>query len=186
MAMVTVAPLGFMFEVDFGVGSSGASQTVHAGGMANYNLDVTPTYSIYPGTVSFNATGLPAGATVSFSPKMLSPEAGAQVIKMTIQLPNVNATVARSQNPFKPFIPVLMGSLLLPLLGLRRIRKNGMWRGLLLALLLLNGLAGVTTLSGCGTGFYSGELYQMESYTITVTATSANITHNIKLKLTIL
>lgn len=52
---------------DFAIAASPASQTVVAGNSTTYQVTVTPSNG-YTGTVSFSASGLPAGATASFNP----------------------------------------------------------------------------------------------------------------------
>lgn len=55
---------------DFSLSASPASQTVAVGAPVSYTVTLTPINS-YVGTVSFSVSGLPAGATGSFSPTSL-------------------------------------------------------------------------------------------------------------------
>lgn len=187
---VTVAPLSFTLALNPGSGSSGQSQTVQPGGAATYAFNITPTVGAYPGPVTFSATGLPQGATVTFSPATLAPSAGAKTITMTVQTAAsatsaLSATTAASHSPFERGGPILLGSLLLPLLGLRRARKSWQKRGLLVALLLLGGLAGVSTLTGCGSSVrLSGNTQpQSASYTVIISATSGGVTQSTSVNL---
>ena len=52
---------------DFSLSASPASQTVAPGASTSYTVTVTPTGG-FTGTVTFSATGLPAGASASFNP----------------------------------------------------------------------------------------------------------------------
>ena len=58
---------GVVAAPDFGIGATPASATVTAGNPASYTVTVTPSGG-FAGTVNFSVTGLPAGATASFSP----------------------------------------------------------------------------------------------------------------------
>ncbi len=51
----------------FAIAATPASQSVAAGGTANYTVNVTPSGG-YSGVVDFSVSGLPAGATASFIP----------------------------------------------------------------------------------------------------------------------
>jgi uncharacterized protein YaiE (UPF0345 family) len=60
---VTVAPLDFTLTL-----SGPSSLTVVPGGKIVYTVKVDPDYGSYAGTVNFAVSGLPPGATVTFSP----------------------------------------------------------------------------------------------------------------------
>ena len=182
---ITVAPLDFTITASAQSGTAGSSQTVLAGAAANYALSVAPTAGSYPGVVSFSVSGLPSGATASFSPANLASNAGAQSVTMTVQTINPITEQAENHNPFGRGTSIFLGSLVLPLLGLRRARKGWMKRGLLVALLVMGGLVGVTALTGCGTSSTVGNSFQSKSYTLTVTATSASVTHSTTVNLTV-
>lgn len=185
---IVVAPTDIQLSP---AGSTGTmSQIVHPGGTATYGFNISPgVASAYPGTVAFTASGLPTGATATFSPATLPANAGSKTVTLKIQLP-IAITTAKKSNPFEKGEPILFGSLLLPLLGLRRARKSWMRRGLVILLLLVGSLAGVTSLTGCGLansaattggnsqGDGSGSVLPL-SYTITVTATSGGATQSI-------
>lgn len=183
---ITVEPTSFQLS---SAGSSGTpNQSVKPGGTAIYSLKLTPgSGDIYPGSVTFSASGLPPGATASFSPATLPANAGPQTVSLTIQLPTATTT-AESRNPFEKGAPILLGSLLLPLLGLRRARKNWMRSGFMIAVLLVGGLAGVASLTGCGSRkplVNASANVQPQNYTITVTATSGGASHSIPVSLTV-
>ena len=52
---------------DFSISASPASQTVNAGTGASYTVSITPS-NAFTGSVTFNASGIPSGATAGFSP----------------------------------------------------------------------------------------------------------------------
>ena len=71
---------------DFTLAVSGSgTQTVQGGGIANYSLQVAAQPGPFSGSVSLSASGLPAGATVSFSPSTVIPGISAVAMTMNIQ-----------------------------------------------------------------------------------------------------
>ncbi len=82
---------------DFTLAVSGTSaQTVKPGQSASYSINVSPLNGSYPGTVTFAASGLPVGATASFSPSSIASTSGAQAVTLTIQ---TSAASARERAP---------------------------------------------------------------------------------------
>jgi len=158
---VVVAPYLFTFT------NTGVSEfTATPGAVATYNFTLAPLFGSYPGQVNLSVTGLPAGASASFSPSSVAVGGGNTPIVMTVQ---TAATMAHNSNPFGRGI--VMALLLLPF-GMKRSickRLNG-W--MLLPLLLLIGTT--ATLSGCGSN--SSALQNgPQVYTLTVTATSGTL-----------
>ena len=162
-----------------------ASHVVFPGGLASYTFQIAPlpANSNYPGVITFSAAGLPAGATASFSPSSIPVSGGAQPVVMTVQTASV---AAANHAPATPFNPLLLGMLLLPLAGARRIlraqRRFARWTSL--AVLSVLSLAAVAGLAGCGSsaGFFA---QRPQSYTITVTATGGTVTHSAAVNLTV-
>jgi len=167
---VTVAPL------DFTLTAGPASQAGAAGGSFNYQLTVDPTYGSYAGTVNFVASGLPGGATATFSPSSLAANAGKQTVSMTI---HTSATSAAVQQPAvgRKLRTMALAFLLLPLFGARSLRRQGRRLGgfICLLLLALAGTAATATLTGCGAQY--NDVNPQQSYTLTVTATSGSMQH---------
>jgi len=133
--------------------------------------------------VTFSASGLPVGATATFSPAAIAANGGAQTVMLTIQTQGP-ATAAKKGSPFERGAPLMFGFLLLPLLGVRRMRKTWLGRGAMMVLLMLAGIAGMASLSGCGAanGFNS---QAVKNYTVTVTAASAGVQHSFDLTLNV-
>ncbi len=77
---------------------------------------------------------------------------------------------------------IAYGLLLLPLLGLKRVRRKlrQMPRGITYGLFALLLLAGMTGLTGCAGGFYGPA---PKVYTITVTGTSGTLVHSTTVQL---
>jgi hypothetical protein len=155
--------------------------TILPGTTVVYTLEVQPqvaTAFLY--NVSFSASGLPAGATATFSPVTLP--AGGQTTNITMTV-NTAAT-ALNEPPPAPFerLPLALG-LLLPLLGTRAIRRRlrHIPPYLGLALLAALSLAGVAGLSGCsGAGLFAAKKVP---YSITVTATEGTVPRTVEVPL---
>jgi hypothetical protein len=159
--------------LDFALAVTGAdSATVNPGSAATYQVAVTPLYGTYPGPVSFTASGLPTGASITFSPSTIAADGGNQTVTLTIQ----TAAMAMQVSPStaRRLAPLTLAFLLIPLLGVRRMRRQGrrLSRLATLLLLLCCTLAGVM-MTGCGGVFTQTE----RDYTIVVTATSGNTQH---------
>jgi hypothetical protein len=140
--------------------------------MATYNFALAPLSGSYPGPVSFSVTGLPTGATASFTPSSVAVGGGATPVVMAVQTASAIARNHNSDNPFGRGI--VLALLLLPFVAKRCVREKMKSRMLLLVLLM----AGVTaTLTGCGST--NGFLLQSPgTYTLTVTASSGTLQHS--------
>jgi len=73
---------------DFAISATPSSQNILPGGSASYTASVSPLNG-YTGTVSFTASGLPAGATVSFNP--LSVTGGSGLSTVTVSTASTTA-----------------------------------------------------------------------------------------------
>ncbi|MDE3105408.1 MAG: chitobiase/beta-hexosaminidase C-terminal domain-containing protein [Acidobacteriota bacterium] len=175
---------GSASSLDFTVRvQSSPSQVINVGGVASYKLLITPTNGMYPGPVVFAANGLPSGATATFSPSSLSANAGTQTVIMTVQTPSTLSQ--NTSTPFQRDAAPIVAALLLPLLGVRRISRHrrNLSRLLAVVLVLLGSIAGMSMLTGCGSGgVIPGTL---QSYTLTVAPTSGSVQHTTQVTLTI-
>ncbi len=165
---VTVTPLSFTLS------ASPSSQSGFAGLTYAYDVTVTPTNGVYPGTVTFAASGLPSGASAVFTPSTLAANAGQQTIGMAIVTASTTSSL-RTIPVGQKLAPVALALLLLPLAGTRRMRRQGQRFGRFLCLLLLAvaGVAATAALTGCGTSGYIHASPQ--NYTITITGTSGGV-----------
>lgn len=171
-----VSSSNFSFTV---TGSSSA--TINPGGTATFNFALAPSSTNYPGTVTFSMEGVPAGAISTLSATSVSSSAGPQTISLTITSSSNSASVhpLRSNRRYAP----LAFALLLPLLGLRRIRlrRRKLFHAFRLMILLAAGALTIWPLFGCGA--VSGVLGN--SYSVAVTAISGPMQHTAFVNVTV-
>jgi hypothetical protein len=174
---IVVAPLDFTLSAAVPV-----SQTVNAGGAATYQVVVAPLYGNYPGPVTFTVTGLPSGAVAAFTPSSIPANDGQQTVAVSIQTAAATAALQPAPLSSRTRVPLALALLLLPLIGVRRLRRQGRnLSRMLCALFLLLGMA-TMALSGCG-GHAKSET--ATNYTLTITATSGNVQHSTEVTLTV-
>jgi hypothetical protein len=162
--------------------TSAQSQTVISGMAAPYTVRVAPTNSAYPGVVTFTATGLPPGATVTFNPTTVGANGGPTGVNLSVQ----TASVIGMNKVGASVGSVVWGLFLLPLVGARRMRRSGhaVGRYLSLMFVLFAGVIATASLTGCGShnGFFG---HAPQTYTITITATSGTIQHSVNATLNV-
>ena len=168
---------------DFTLTGKPTSQTGARGTSVSYSLLLGSADPNNPFTqlVNLSATGLPAGATVTFSPKSVVPgAASAATSTMTVTIPALTAQLDRESHDGMMLAGVSVTSLLFcfSLSGSRRRRSL---RLLMLAIFGLGLVA--TSLTGCGSG--TGFAPPGSTSTITVTGTSGNIMHSTTLTLVV-
>ena len=153
--------------------SSGSSATTTAGGTANYTLTLTPgSGTTFPNAITFGATGLPTGATATFSPATLPAGSGVTSVTLTIQTSSQSARNERP-SPGMPLAPLELGLLLLPLAGMKSARKRLRQTPFLLATLAVISLGAVMGLIGCSGGGSASPTSTAKNYTVVATATDA-------------
>jgi hypothetical protein len=157
--------------------------TILPGATVTYTLQLTPAVAnTFLYTVSFAASGLPAGATATFSPATLA--AGGQAASVTMTLVTAN-TAANPAAP-SPFgrLSLALG-LLFPLLGAKRVRRRLQQIPPFLSLVLLAAvsLTALAGLSGCsGAGLFA---VKKQTVSITVTATEGTLQRSTQVPLAI-
>jgi hypothetical protein len=174
------------FSLTVASGSSNSASTI-AGGTATYNLVVTPIItSTLPGPITLTFTGLPATVTGLLTPTTIATGSGATPVTFTAAAATLLQSQAQLRRPpmhRSPlrYAPISLALLALPLAWSRRRKR---FASLIASLCLLFALT--AGLSGCisasDTGYY-GETPQ--TYNLTVTATSGNLTRSVYLKLTV-
>ncbi len=164
-------------------GPSGASLT--SGQPAMIQITATPTANGFANSISFSVVGLPAGATASFNPAMLTLNGVAKPTMLTIT--NGSSAVARRSSgtggAARP-LPPLLATLFVMILGwlywrlqIRAIPLMKRYTALaLFALILLTG----GLLGGCALGVNSPSVNTSQ---LTVTATSGTLTQTFAITL---
>ena len=149
---------------DFTIGTAGNSQqTVIAGSSATFGLTVGSQAAPFTGAVTLSANGLPAGATVSFSPPAVVPGATSAAVTMTIA---TRATTALHASARPELALAATGAIFLLVLR----RRRGLSR--LLAVLAVAGLFG---LAGCGARTAPESVLPVQSFAVHVQATGTNL-----------
>ncbi len=152
-----------------GAGTSVGTATVAPGGAAVFSLTFTPGgAATFPDELSFSTTGLPPGATAIFSPAIIPAGSPATPVALTLQTSATQVSSNATSSSSGSIPAIALGFLLLPLAGLKRLRR----RPRLFTLMLLTTLSmgAVLGLSGCGS--QSALLNSTaHSYTVQVIAT---------------
>ena len=165
--------------------SPNPTQTVDPGGLAQFPLNIMTISGNFNAPVVLSVTGLPPGATASFSPATVIPGTTGAPSVLSVQ----TALTGALTEPGRPFNPGgqklwLAALLLAPLLRVRRLRMKFRrlpiaGRALLLGALALGSIASVT---GCGGGYFGPA---MKTVPLTVTGTSGSFTQSTTVNLTI-
>jgi hypothetical protein len=172
-ASTSAALIQFVADFSFTLTSTGgSSQTVVPGQAATYSFTVQPVGGPFNFPVTLSATGLPPGATATFTPPTITVGSTAASFTMTIQ--TALSTAALHRSGFFGGGTITLGLLLIPFR--RRMRRKGRRiRPLTLCVFSLVSIGALTGLTGCGTGTgFFGEA--QKTYTINVigTATGTN------------
>jgi sugar lactone lactonase YvrE len=162
------------------------SQTITSGGTATYSVVVNPlSGTTFPAAVSFSASGLPAGATATFSPQTIAAGSGSTPVTLTVQLSSATASAQPENHSGRGLAPIAFAMLLLPFS--RRARQSAKKLGRLgsVALLLFVALGAMASLTGCNVAAAPASTQQPQNYDITVTATSGALTRSTSVALTV-
>jgi N-acetylneuraminic acid mutarotase len=164
----------------FSLSASPPSLMVNSGSQGSVSLTVTPEYG-FSSAVSFACSGLPANATCSFSPTTVTPSGATATTQLTIAVSAQASVVKPGSRPLLPAAGLVIAACFF--LWKRRRILDGT-----LAVVLI--LFSAALLSGCGGGGAAGSGGgtggggSPQSYTVTVTATSATILQTTTLALT--
>jgi RHS repeat-associated protein len=140
----------------FQLSATPASQSANAGGTVTYTINFTPQGGAFTNAIALSASGLPSGATATFTPASVTP--GSANVSSTLTIQTVASMAAvRTLDGSRP---------LLALVGLLFVVTRKRRRLALLSVLLLASLAGIASLTGCGS------TPKTATYTVTVSGTS--------------
>jgi hypothetical protein len=167
------------FSIAVAPGSGGAPPTVNPGGSADFSLIVSPLGgATMAGALGLSANGLPPTGTVEFSPAAVAANSGSTTITLKVNTPALASTQLERSPLGNGVIPMALGLVLLPFASrLRKVRQ----RWIPMVLLSIAGAAFALGLTGCG----GGVTYTPRSFTITVAATSGNLSHATTVKINV-
>ena len=161
-------------SADFSVAASLGTLTVSAGQPGTDTITVTPLNG-FNSVISFSCSGLPSGASCSFSPATVTPS-GATASTTTLTV-NTAATAASLQRNSQPPLPVSALGFALFCLGWKKRRRVRM------VVLFAVCAVGLSQLNGCAGA--SPRTRQPVTLTATITATSGSLQHSTTLSLTV-
>jgi hypothetical protein len=158
---------------DFSVAASPTSFTIAGGQSGTTTISVTPLNG-FNSAVSFNCSGLPSGASCSFSPPTVTPSDAPT--STTLTLTTIATTAANHRNS-GPLFPGPMLAVALCCFGWKKRRH------LQMLVLLAVSVVGLCLLNGCGGATFSSTQRAVIS-TVTVTATAGSLQHTTTFSIT--
>jgi hypothetical protein len=163
---------------DFSVGIAPAALTISSAQAGTATLSVTPQGG-FASAVSFSCSGLPSGATCSFSPATVTPSGGVASTTLTVSTSSAVSAVSRWPGALFPTATLAIAVCCLSWRKHRRVQLT-----LTLALGVFGlGLLGLGLLAGCGGG--GSMTSQSTPSTVTVTGTAGSLQHNTTFSLTV-
>ena len=140
----------------------------------------------FSGSVTLSASGLPAGATATFSPASVTPGSGGASSTLTVATPTASAALAPEHQSGAFTSKRGLASAAFLLFGCWGLRKRRRAIRLLTLILVLTAGGIFTTLvTGCGGGFALPAQSTTKTYTITVTGTAGSVQHSTTVTLTV-
>ena len=164
--VVVVAP-----DFNINPGPNSGSVTTSPGSAASFLFTLTPNPAPVTNPITFSVTGLPPGATATFSPSSVTLNSASANVTMTVQ----TKALAMLHRGAEVGGTIAFALLLWPLFTRRRKSATRFTRLTATLLLVLGTAAATSLLSGCGarSGFFG---QPPQTYTLTVTATSTSVT----------
>jgi hypothetical protein len=189
---ITSNALTFTINGDFSVTATTTTQTVPAGSSGTYTIATAPIGGTFSGQITFSASGLPTGASASFSPSSVS--AGTSTTMTITTTTRGLAQIAPPSSPKNPARPMwlftlaILLTLMIALVSAAKFGKRTARRLVPIgafALLLIS----VGYISGCSGGGFpkvgSNNGTPAGTFTITVTGTSGSDVHSTTVTLTV-
>ena len=177
------------FSLAVASGGSSTASTI-AGGTASYSLAVTPIITTtLPAAITLTFTGLPTTVTGTLTPASIAAGSGATPVTFSVAAASLLQTARVQPRPthrsLLGYAPATLAFLLLPLAWSRRQSRRRKRFGTLLAslCLLVVMTAGLTGCISTPSSGYYGQTPQ--TYNLTVTATSGNLSRSTYLTLTV-
>ena len=173
------------FSLTVATGGSSTASTI-AGGTASYSLAVTPIITTtFPAAITLTFTGLPSTVTGTLTPTSIAAGAGTTPVAFSVAAASLLQTARNQPRPahhsLLGYAPATLAFLLLPLAWSRRRKRFGtLLASLCLLVVMTAGLTGCISTPSSG---YYGQTPQ--TYNLTVTATSGNLSRSTYLTLTV-
>jgi len=176
----SAAPITIKVQPDFVLSSSGSAIGVIAGGAGSLVLTIGANDG-FTGTIQLSCSGLPVEGTCTFSPATI---AGSGTTTLTVSTMAAHQTATlKHENNFRPWsgtVALMLAGFFLTGCPRKRQYRNKSHALLVFALLL--------TIMGCGGGGGSRAPRTdpgtpTGSYTVTVTASSGSLSHNVSFTL---
>jgi hypothetical protein len=161
----------------FTVSSTTAPQTVQPGSTATYSITVTPQNGSFSNTITLAASGLPPGATATFSPPSVTPGNSSASSTLTIQTAKTTAALTDRGSPWPLAAPALA------VIGIFFLPDKKRRRRITLAVLAFASLGALSALTACGGGF--GMIAPAATYNITITGTGGSVQQSTTVQLTV-
>ena len=169
---------------DFTLSVTGSSSaTASNGQQVTYALSIAPpSGATLAGPVSLTLSGLPPGASATFSPSTIPADSGSTSATLTVSLSNTSA-MEKASYPWRGGLPVALSLVVLPFFRKRGILSKCLANTSYWAIIGALGAAFAIGMMGCAGG--GGSSTHSQSYTLTVTASSGSLSHNATLNLTV-
>ena len=159
---------------DFTISTTPAIQNVAAGGGATFTVTIAPVNGSFAQPVVLRASGLPPGATATFSPASVTPGLKSGTTTMKIQTVTQDAAILPVDSRGPSGAPLMALLLVLPF-GVRR--RTRIWLASWTAIIAAAGM-----LQGCESGGavpLTETVASQATYTVTVTGTSGSTQHSV-------
>ena len=170
------------FSLAVATGGSATGSTI-AGGTVTYSLAVTPIItSTFPSPITLTFSGLPSTVTGTLTPATIATGSGATPVAFAVTAAPLSLTAHLQRPPSRrSYAPITLALLALPLAWFRRRKRfASLFASICLLFAITAGLSGCV--SAPDTGYY-GQTPQ--TYNLTVTATSGNLSRSTNLTLTV-
>lgn len=167
---------GFTLNLTSGSVNSGTVYPAYSPS-ATYSFTLTPPYSTFANAVTFSATGLPSGGTVTFSPTSIAAGASQTTVTMTVTVPPTPLSLLHRGGSAGMLAYCLP---LFPIFGLCFFRRSARTRYLGIFSMVLLAVT-MTAFIGCGGSSYNG----MTTNSVTFTATSGGVSQSTQVTLVV-
>ena len=158
----------------FNLSATPPSLSIGEGGSGTVSVSVAPQNG-FSSTVTFECSGLPSGATCSFSPETVTPAGAAASTTLTISAAaSASSMAVANYRPLLPIFPAAM--LVMGLCGIAWTRRS--------RTRLAFALLGVALATGCG-GSSSSMTTKSTKSTVTITAISGSLQQSTTISLTV-